>query len=275
MGQFGPRFWSQSRIDETHHLLELHFSHQIMSIQPTESIIREFAPKGILRASLNLGNPVLASSKTSSETPAGVTIDLSRALAAELGVEVVFMCFPTAAESVTKVTTEEADIGFMAIDPKRAQGIHFTAAYVQIEGSYAVPNASPITSNQQVDVTGIDIVVGDGSAYDLFLTRELKLARIFRVPFSDQVIVEMLQHNHPVAAGVRQQLEAEVNRTPGARVLPGSFMVINQASAMPRGRSIVAHAYLDDFIERMKKTGFVLDALKRHGIEGAKVAPPA
>ena len=246
-----------------------------MSTKPTESIIREFAPKGILRASLNLGNPVLASSKTSSETPAGVTIDLSRALAAELGVEVVFMCFPTAAESVARVTAEEADIGFMAIDPKRAQGIHFTAAYVQIEGSYAVPNASPISSNQQVDMMGIDIVVGDGSAYDLFLTRELKQARIVRVPFSDQVIVEMLQHGYPVAAGVRQQLEAEVIRTPGARVLPGSFMAINQASAMPRGRSTVAHAYLDDFIERMKKSGFVLDALKRHGIEGAKVAPTA
>ena len=85
----------------------------------------------------------------------------------------------------------------------------------------------------------------------------------------------MLQHGYPVAAGVRQQLEAEVIRTPGARVLPGSFMAINQASAMPRGRSTVAHAYLDDFIERMKKSGFVLDALKRHGIEGAKVAPTA
>lgn len=244
-------------------------------MQADPAIIHEFAPGGRLRAALNLGNPVLAASRTSTETPAGVTIDLSREFARHLGVEVVFNCFGTAGESVAAVASEAADIGFMAIDPKRADGIHFTAPYVQIEGSYLVPDDSPIRINDEVDKPGNQVVVGHASAYDLFLTRHLKHARLVRVPLSAQVVDAMLQDRIGVAAGVRQQLEALAQRIAGVRLLDGGFMVINQAAAMPSRRSAAARACLDAFIERMKSSGFVAQALARHGIEGASVAPAA
>ena len=50
-------------------------------------------------------------------------------------------------------------------------------------------------------------------------------------------------------------------------------MVIEQAMAVPKGR-LAARAWLGDYIEEMKRSGFVAEALKRHGIEGAAVAPP-
>ena len=241
-------------------------------MKATPALVQQFAPTGVLRASLNMGNPVLAHSRTSLEKPAGVSIDLARELARELGVQPSFLQFDTAARSVESLASSEADIGFMAIDPLRAHSIQFTAAYVQIEGTYLVPKDSPITSNEQVDQPGTTIVVGAGSAYALYLNRVIRHATLLQVPTSETVVDAMLEGAHPVAAGVRQQLESDAKRVGGVRVLDGRFMVINQAMAMPRARSADAHAWLADFAERMKREGMVADSLTRHGIQGAKVA---
>lgn len=236
-------------------------------------LLPQFAPTGVLRASLNLGNPVLAHSRTVTEKPAGVSIDLARRLGRELDVEVRLLEFPTAARSVQALADGEADIGFMAIDPLRAGSIAFTGAYVQIEGAYLVPQDSPLTANEQVDRAGTTIVVGAGSAYALYLARAIRNATLLPVPTSEAVVAAMREGGHPVAAGVRQQLEADAQRLGGLRVLDGRFMVIHQAMAMPRDRSAEAHAWLADFLERMKREGVVAESLQRHGIEGAQVAP--
>jgi ABC-type amino acid transport substrate-binding protein len=242
-----------------------------MAVDP--NLVQQFAPTGVLRAALNMGNPVLAHSRTAPEKPAGVSIDLARRLALELGVQATFLQFDTAAKSVEALAAGQADVGFMAIDPLRANSIAFTAAYVQIEGSYLVARESPITSNDEVDRPGIRIVVGAGSAYELYLSRNIKHAELVKVPTSEAVVATMLKDGIPVAAGVRQQLEADAMRIGGVRVLEGRFMVINQAMAMPRDRDEAAHVYLADFVERMKREGIVADGLQGHGIEGAKVAP--
>jgi polar amino acid transport system substrate-binding protein len=240
-------------------------------IDPT--LIAQFVTTGSLRASLNLGNPVLAHSRTSRDKPAGVSIDLAREFAKELGFGVTFIEFDTAAQSVDALTREQADIGFMAIDPLRAAGIHFTPAYVQIEGCYLVADDSPILGNDDVDRPGVRVMVGAGSAYDLYLTRTLKNASIVRVPTSEGVVDAMLERSVEVAAGVKQQLQADARRVAGMRLLDGRFMIINQAMGMPKGRSAAATALLDDFVARMKASGFVAAALLRHGIDGAAVAP--
>jgi len=237
------------------------------------TLVAEFASQGALRASLNLGNPVLARSHTAAEKPAGVSIDLARELARALGVAVDFLQFDTAAKSVDALNRGLADVGFMAIDPLRAAGIHFTPAYVEIEGSYLVRQDSPIHCNDEVDQAGRRIVVGAGSAYDLYLTRTLQQAQIVRVPTSEEVVDAMLERAIDVAAGVRPQLEADAGRVAGTRLLGGRFMVIAQAMAMPKGRSAEAEAFLDAFVTRMKASGFVARALARHGISGAVVAP--
>jgi polar amino acid transport system substrate-binding protein len=236
------------------------------------NLVKEFAPGGKLRASLNLGNPVLAHSHTAAEKPAGVTIDLSREFARELGVEVDFLQFDTAAKSVAALASGEADIGFMAIDPLRAETTHFTPAYVQIEGYYLVREDSTIRSNAEVDRAGIRIVVGAGSAYGLYLQRNIRHATLVPVATSEAVVDAMLRDNMDVAAGVKQGLEADARRVGGLRLLGERFMVINQAMAMPKTRSLAAAAYLDDFVARMKRGGFVADSLARHAIVGAAVA---
>ena len=231
-----------------------------------------FAPTGKLRAAINLGNPILAHAAGDGGA-GGVSVDLAREFARRLGVDLELVVVDTAGKSVDAVATERADIGFFAIDPARGAAIAFTAPYVLIEGSYLVKAESPIRANEDVDRAAHRVVVGKGSAYDLFLTRELRQAQIVRAPSSPAVVPTFLELDADVAAGVRQQLEADARARPGLRLLDGRFMVIRQAMGVPKSRGEHAAAALAAFVQEMKAGGFVADALRRHGIEGASVAP--
>ena len=238
-------------------------------------LVAAFTPAGRLRASINLGNPILAGTDSTTGEPVGVSVDLAKTFAQRLGVPLELVVFRTARESVEAVTNEQADIGFFAVDPLRGAAIGFTAPYVLIEGAYLVRNESPLRDNAEVDRAGTRVVVGAGSAYDLYLTRELEAATIVRAPTSPAVVDVFIEQRLDVAAGVKQQLEADARRLPGHRLLPGRFMVIQQAMGLPKGRGQAARALLAAFVEEMKASGFVAQALARHGIEGASVAPAA
>ena len=237
------------------------------------SVIQAFTPQGRLRASINLGNPILAGQDAATGEAKGVSVDLARAFAQRLGVPLELVVLDTAGKSVDAVAGEQADIGFFAIDPKRGEHIAFTPPYVLIEGCYLVRDASPLQANEEVDRAEHRVVVGQGSAYDLYLSRELKNARIVHAPSSPAVVQHFVDTGAEVAAGVKQQLEMDARRIGGLRLLPGRFMVIRQAMGCPRSRGPEAAAALAAFVEEMKASGFVAEALRRHGIAGASVAP--
>lgn len=241
-----------------------------MSVTP--ELLRTLAPTGKLRAAINVGNPILANLGKDGK-PFGVSIDLAHSFARLLGLEVELVVFDAAGKSVEAVTTEQADFGFFAVDPVRSAGIAFTTPYVLIEGAYLVKDGSPLKDNAEVDQAGHRVVVGKGSAYDLYLTRELKHAEILRSPTSPTVVDTFIEKDAEVAAGVKQQLEADAQRVPGLRLLPGRFMVIQQAMGLSNGRSEAAASVLRQYVENMKASGFIADALARHGIQGASVAP--
>jgi polar amino acid transport system substrate-binding protein len=236
-------------------------------------LISAFAPTGTLRASINRGNPILVNKASAGSEPTGVSIDLARGLADRLGVPIELVVFDSAGQSVDAVTNEQADVGFFAIDPLRGAGIAFTAPYVLIEGAYLVRDDSPLRDNAEVDRAGRRIVVGKGSAYDLYLSRELQHAEIVRAPTSPAVVPTFIEQGIEVAAGVRQQLEADIGNLPGLRLLPGRFMVIQQAMGLPKSRGDAAARTLAAYVEEMKSSGFVAEAMRRHGIAGAAVAP--
>jgi polar amino acid transport system substrate-binding protein len=240
-----------------------------------DSLRSAFAPAGKLRASINLGNPILANLDSATGKPFGISIDLANAFALRLGVPLELIVLPTAGKSVEIVTNEQADIGFFAIDPLRGAGIRFTAPYVLIEGYYMVRDGSPLTRNDQVDQDGMRVAVGLGSAYDLFLTRELRHATIHHAKTSPAVVDTFLAEKLEVAAGVKQQLEADARRLGGLRLLDQRFMVIQQAMGIPKGRGEAAADFLSAFVEDMKADGFVDAALQRHQIGGVSVAPLA
>ena len=245
-----------------------------MTIDISPAVRAAFAPTGVLRASINLGNPILANTGADG-APGGVSVDLARELAALLDLPLELVVFDAAGKSVEAVAGGQADFGFFAIDPVRGADIAFTAPYVLIEGYYLVRDDSPITGNAQVDDAANRVVVGKGSAYDLYLTRELRRAAIVRSPTSPTVVEVFLEQGAEVAAGVKQQLEADAARHGGLRLLDQRFMVIQQAMGLPKVRGAQAAQVLREFVERMKASGFVDAALARHGVKGASVAPAA
>jgi len=241
---------------------------------PTAADLAAFTPSGKLRACINLGNPILACVGEDGSAR-GVSVDLAGEFARLLGVELELVVVDAAGKSVDAVVAEQADIGFFAIDPLRGAHIAFTAPYVLIEGCYLVRQDSPIRGNDEVDRAGLRVVVGKGSAYDLFLGRTLRHAQIVRSPTSPSVVATFLEQDADVAAGVRQQLEADARRNQGLRLLDGRFMLIEQAMGTPKSRGAAAAGFLGRFVERMKASGFVAAALARHRIAGASVAPAA
>lgn len=236
-------------------------------------LFADLAPTGVLRAAINLGNPILARQDRATAQVAGVAVDLATAFAARLGTGLELVVFDTAAKAADALACNQLDIGFMAIDPVRGQDIHFTPPYILIEGSYLVAAASPIQINADVDQPGHRVVVGAGSAYDLYLSRTLQHARILRAPASPAVVDAFVAGKLEVAAGVRQQLQADAMRHAGLRLLDGHFMLIRQAMGLPKARSAEALDYLSRFVEHMKANGFIAEALARHHITGAEVAP--
>jgi polar amino acid transport system substrate-binding protein len=244
------------------------------STGPSSSAARgELGSTGKLRAAINFGNPILASRGADGE-PTGVSVDLAREAGRRLELPVELVTFTSAGNVVEAVKARSVDLAFVAIDPVRGADMEYTAPYVVIEGAYLVRTASPLQRNEDVDRAGTRVAVGRGSAYDLYLTRELKAATLVRVPTSPVVVDEFMKQDLEVAAGVKQQLQADARRVGGVRLLPGRFMVINQAMGVPKGRT-AAQAWLSAFIEDMKASGFVAQALQRHRIQGAAVAPRA
>ena len=238
------------------------------------NVIKAFAPTEKLRASVNLGNPLLANQSNQTGEPFGISVDLAPELARRLEVELELVVFDPAGKSVNAVESEEADIGFFAVDPKRSEKINFTAPYVLITGSYAVRTSSGITELSQVDRRNHTIVVGKGSAYDLYLSRTLADATIIHAPTSADVVNVFLDGHYDVAAGVTQQLEIDKRRHMELKILDSPFMIIPQAIGLPKTRGPEAAAFLTSFVEDLKQAGFISDAINRHRIDGATVAPP-
>ena len=238
------------------------------------SVRKAFTPKGKLRASINLGNPLLANRSNETDQPFGISIDLAAELARRLEVELDLVVFDAAGKSVSAVESEEADVGFFAIDPKRGEKINFTAPYVLITGSYAVRAGSEISELGQVDRKNQTVVVGRGSAYDLYLSRTLENATIIYAPTSADVVDMFFDGNYDVAAGVTQQLELDKRRHPELQILDEPFMTIRQAMGLPKTRGPEAASFLARFVEEAKQSGFVSDAISRHQVEGAAIAPP-
>ena len=240
-------------------------------MQAPSSITLALTPTGTLRASINLGNALLANLNPATQQPFGISIDLAHELARRLGVGVELISFDSARYSVEAVKDERADIGFFAIDPLRGDGIAFTAPYVVIEGGYMVRQDSKLKSIDEVDRTGHTIAVIKASAYDLFLSREIKHAEIVREPSAQEVLSAFNAQKLDVVAGVKQMLVDEVKQHPDLRLLPGRFMEIQQAIVLPNGKGDAAAEYLRQFVQDMKSSGFVIDAIRRHSILGATV----
>ena len=232
----------------------------------------DLAPTGTLRAAINFGNLVLAQKDSATGEARGVSVDIARELGRRLGVAVDLVPFDAAGKVFEALKAGAWDVAFLAIDPKRATEIDFTAPYVIIEGGYLVPADSPLRAIDDVDRAGVRIAVGNGSAYELYLSRTIKHAQIVRAPTGAEATAMFLRDKLEVLAGVKSPLQKFATTRADVRVMDGRFMVIEQAMGVPKGRAAGAR-YVGAMIEELKSSGFVAAGLQRSGQADAKVAP--
>jgi len=240
----------------------------------SQDAVSELAPTGTLRAGINLANFLLVTGKSPSGDPEGVAPDMARAIADKLGVGVSYVTFANPGELADAAGQNVWDIGLIAAEPKRAETIAFTNAYVEIEATYMVPEGSPLNTIEDVDQPGVRIAIADRSAYDLYLTRNLKHAELVRVKGLPAATELFLTEKLDALAGLRPGLISDAEKAPGARILDGRFTAVQQAAGTAIANKAGA-AFLRDFIEDAKASGLVADLIDRHGVTGRLlVAPP-
>jgi polar amino acid transport system substrate-binding protein len=238
----------------------------------TPSLRIALAPTGKLRVGINYGNPVLATRDAASGELSGVAVDLARELARRTELPIEIVSFDSAGKMFDAVKTGAWDVAFLAVDPGRASEIDFTAPYVEIEGTYLIPAGAPFRSVADVDRDGVRVGVSAKSAYDLFLSRNLRHAQIVRAHSPESAFDLIIANTVDLLAGVRQTLVAHSAKLPGARVLDDRFMAIGQAMGIVKGRGEAVN-YLREFVEDVKVSGFVARALEKSGVGGVSVPP--
>ena len=235
------------------------------------SLQAALAPAGTLRVGINYGNPVLAKRDLASGELSGVAVELARELARHLEISLSLVGFESAGKMFEAIKSDAWDVAFLAIDPARADEIDFTPPYLEIEGTYLVPESSQLTSVDGVDSPGVRIGVSAKSAYDLFLSRSIAKAELVRAPNPNAAFELLIDDKVDLVAGVRQHLVANSSKLPGSRVFQGRFMAIQQALGIRKGRQ--ATEALSDFIEQAKASGFVARIIENASVRGVTVAP--
>ena len=242
--------------------------------QASPAAIQELTPTGKLRVGLNMSNFLLTRTDAATGKPAGVAADLARELGKRLGVEVELVPYPNPGALADDAKSGNWDVGFLGAEPQRANEIDFTAAYVEIEATYIVPPNSPIKSIADVDREGVRIAVPTKSAYELYLTRTLKNAKLVHEKGADNAFKKFVDDKLDAIAGLRPRLVTDVEKLPGARILDGRFTAVQQAVGTPKGRSAAAQ-YLREFVEDVKASGRVAKAIEDNNVRGLTVAAKA
>jgi polar amino acid transport system substrate-binding protein len=231
----------------------------------------DLAPAGTLRVGVNLGNFLLVT-KLPDGTVRGIVPDLAHELARRLGVTVAFVLYPQAGNVADAVRQNAWDVAFIGAEPQRAQEIAFTDAYLEIEATYLVPAGSAIQSIGEVDRKGVRVAVASRSAYDLWLSRNIRNAELVRAEGIEGSYQFFVREKLEVLAGLRPRLLQDREKLPGSRILEGRFTAVQQAIGTPKGR-LAGAAYLKTFVAEIKATGLVAQLIERHGVRGVSVAP--
>jgi polar amino acid transport system substrate-binding protein len=242
------------------------------SVSP--ATVQELAPTGKLRIGLNYQNFLLVLKDARDGTPQGIAPDIGRELAGRLGVRPEYVKFDAAGKLADGVKKGMWDVAFLGNEPARANEIAFTPAYLEIPVTYLVQPDSPLKTFADVDRPGVRIAVADKSAYHLFLTRTLKNAELVAADGIDGSCKMFMDLKLEALAGLKPRLITDAAQLPGSRILEGQLTAVQQSIGTPKSRETGAR-YLREFVEDLKRSGFIGEAISRHKVSGVSVAPKA
>ena len=231
------------------------------------------APAGTLRAAYLSSNPAHATSDPASGTPRGPAVDLARELARRLGVQVVANGMPSPQSVIDAVQEGQADIGFVAYNPERAGPVEFSKPYTLVLQTFVVGSNSTIQSVAQIDRTNQKIGAGRGDSVALYLGRNLKQAQLVELTEPPGTAVQMVLDGKLDAFGANRQRLTDLMKTAsGLRLLPDDLYGVEQTIIVPKGNP-EALRVVNQFIDDVRKSGFLRESIQRSGVIGVTVAP--
>ena len=230
-----------------------------------QEIRKALAPTGVLRTGINLSNFLLVSSQNADGTPAGVSPDLARHIAAALDVPCEFVLFETPGQLADAVADDVWDICNIAHEPDRARQIDFSQPYVLIDANFLVNTESAFTSNEDIDQNDVKIIAFYRSAYDLWLRDNLQHASL--------VAADSIQHSHDMflrgeadaLASLKPRLQMELD-TDRHRIIAPRFTAIKQAVGIKKTDPAILQ-FLNDLINDAIANGFIEASLSAHGVD--------
>ena len=237
-----------------------------------ENVIKQLAPKGYLRAAINLSNFLLVTGKESNGDPQGVSPDMARALAKELDIDIKLITFNRPGELADAISQDAWDIGNIANEPERAKSITFSMPYTTIESTFLIRNGLNINSLQDVDKKGIKIAVAERSAYDLWLTENIKNANLIRAKSIDESFSVFQENKYDVLAGLRPKLIDEMKKTTDCYLLDEPFTFINQCIGSKPG-NLEAKNFINNFVKKNIENGFIKNLLSKYNVLGKLSLP--
>ena len=242
-----------------------------MTPEQRQTIARELAPSGTLRAGINLSNFLLVSGRHDNGDPYGVAPDMAKAIGTELDLPVQLVPFESPGAIVDATADNTWDICLIGAEPARAAIISFTTAYVEILATYLVPAGSPLQTIADVDRPGVRIAVAERAAYDLWLVANIKHASLFHAQGIDAAFQLFVDQKLEALACLKPRLLDDVQKLPGSRILDGQFTSVQQAIGTHKHHSQGAE-FLSRFVREATTNGLVANLIAKHGVSGLSVA---
>lgn len=231
----------------------------------------QLAPNGALRVALLGQNPLFVN--PGSVPAAGVAVDLGRELATRIGVPFEPVRYEGVAAMVEGVSKNEWDIAFLGIDPERAAVMNFTAAYIYGENTFLLAPGSTARVPTDLDRAGRTVATLSRSVQEVWVKQNFRNATLISVSTGASALQLLKDGKVDAVASQTLTLANGAKAIPGSRLMEGSFLDSSIGLAVPRGRP-AGHAYAYQFIEDMKASGAVREALSRANVTGARVAEP-
>jgi polar amino acid transport system substrate-binding protein len=241
---------------------------------PSPAARAELIPRGTLRVAFPVASALYVVRDPATASLRGVSIEIGKELAARFGVPFEARPYATVRDLIHAIDEDEWDLATVVVEHEREAVLDFSAPYLEADSTYLVPTDSPIRNVPDADVPGVRIGVAERSAFDLFLTRTLKHARLVRYPGVTAAFEGFKAKENDAVAAPRPVLASALATIPPARILDDRFDVARVGIAMKKGRSRATLAFVNDFVAELMTSGWLLQAIERSGIAGVRTAQP-
>jgi len=237
-----------------------------------ETISKKLAPTGILRVGINMSNFLLINGKDSNGLPDGVSPDIGKKLARELDVKCKLVQFKKPGLLADAVNQDMWDIGNIACENERSKTIDFTYPYVNIDANFMFRKKDNFKTNDDINLTGIKIAVLERSAYDLWLTEKFKNVELIRVNTIEESHQLFREDKVNVLAGLKPKLIEEIKTNNDFQMINSPFTYIKQSIGIKKGTPEILD-FLNKFISKLIKEGYVESLLKKHNVQNKLSIP--